>query len=179
MNRRKITVSAALTMLGLGHLPLTTARPEANPRDVLERFCELDAQGKRFSPEGRQELAPLFSEPVKEHFDQLIVVRDFVVSKPAIDNRRVEFYVEYITLGRIDPSLARFSRLPSIKVRSGFSAVMTNTGWQIEGAPPEPHVSPETALRYVIELRNAAKDESTKKSAERTIKILNGLIVRR
>lgn len=170
--------------------PIEFSQPEA--RDVLERFCELDAQGDQLNPEDRQEIVALFVSPGAPRLDQIIVVRDFVVSHPAFEKGRAEFYVEYVQLGQISVSLARFSRLPPLKVRAGFDLlpsakpdevgpggkgthVVGPTGWRIEGSPREPHLTVDAAIRYAAELRAKTPDAAIRKNAEKTIAALKRL----
>ncbi len=147
----------ALALLCSGPIP---AFSQQSPRDVLEQFCELDAQGKQLSVEGWNEIARLFVTPTSPKRDRVIVVKDFVVSRPAMDKNKAGFYVEYVQLGRIDSSLAKLSRLPPIKVRANFELVSSdntiNNGairtagrnqWRIEGTPAEPHLTVDSAIR--------------------------------
>src|SRR5258705_12958821 len=91
--------------------------PLLSPRDVLVRFCDLDAQGEQLTPGGWQKVVALFVAPGVPRRDRIIVVRDFVVSRPDPEEGKAGFYVEYIQLGRINPSAARLFPLPPIKVR--------------------------------------------------------------
>jgi hypothetical protein len=151
--------------------PFAFSQPEA--RDVLERFCELDALGDQLNPEGRQEIVALFVTPGGPRLDKIIVVRDFVVSHPAFEKGRAEFYLEYVQLGQISVSLARFSRPPPLKVRAGFDLLPSDkpdevgpggkathvvgpTGWRIEGSPrvsPISQSTPPSAMRPSSVLR--------------------------
>jgi len=158
----------------------------------LEQFCEFDSQGKQLTPEGWREVAALFVTPTAPRLDEIIVVRDFVVSHPVQKGKNVEFYVEYITLGQITPSLGLFSHLPAVKVRSGFELILTDepsqptsiqagppqpvpTKWRIKGNPPEPHLTVETAIRYIAELRDKTVDPVIKKNATRALIRLKSL----
>src|SRR6267142_1519455 len=100
--RRLLLLSSNLFVLGVV-LFLPASATEKPPREVLQTFCESDAQGKRLTLEGRKELAGLFTQPDSASQEQIIVVRDFVVSLPAITQDRAEFYVEYIYLAQLDP----------------------------------------------------------------------------
>lgn len=161
---------------------------EPSARDVLERFCELDAQGEQLTPDGWQKVAALFVTPGAPRRDRVIVVRDFVVSRPALEKGRAEFYVEYIELGRIDLSAMRFSApLPAgIKVRAGFyvikqsgrgyrgasSQVEGRAEWRIKGPVPEPHLTVDTAIRYATEFRDNARDVTVRRNADKTLAAL-------
>lgn len=98
-------------LAGMGFLAAigVSGRAQApSPRDVLERFCKLDAQEGQLTPGGWQRLADLFSAPGAPQLGSIDVVRDFGVSPPALEKDKAMFYVEYFQLGRIDPSQARF-----------------------------------------------------------------------
>src|SRR5438874_2648412 len=96
------------------------ASAQTSPRNVLARFCELDSQGKQSTSDGWQEIAALFVAPAAPRLGKITVVKDFVVSRPALEGKRAEFYVEYIEYGHIDPFRARFSDFLTIKARSGL-----------------------------------------------------------
>lgn len=156
-------------------------------RDVLVRFCDLDTQGEQLSPEGWEKAAALFATPSAPRRDKITVVRDFVVSNPAFDNGKAQFYVEYVELGRIDTSTARLSTLPPVKVRvmfelvkpsgarssKGSSHVEEPAGWRITGSVPVPRLTIVAAIRYATKLREDAKDADVRKNAGETIAALN------
>jgi hypothetical protein len=187
--RRFLLLSSAFLVLGIVPLFPSSAM-EKPPREVLQTFCESDAQGKRLTPEGRKELAELFTQPDSASLGHIIIVRDFVVSPPALTQSRAEFYVEYIYLAQLDPMTLRLSRVPGqpstpVKVRDGFNLVLkanstgsaqsartTESGWLILGAPPTPHITPATAIRYVTELRDRTQDELIRKNANETVRSL-------
>lgn len=152
-----------------------------SPREVLKRFCDLDAQGEQLSPDGWKKVAALFVSPGEPRRVTIVVVRDFVVSTPSLEKDRAEFYVEYVELGRIDLSKMRFySPLPSgIKVRAGFYAArQPGAGpgeaaeWKIQGPVPEPHLTVDMAIRYATDLRASAKDDAVRTNADKTLAAL-------
>ena len=102
----KVVVAIALAIAAIG--PLASSQPEA--RDVLVRFCELDAKGGQLTPRGRQEIIPLFVKVGTPRLDRIIVVQDFVVSHPAFKNDRAAFYVEISSLVRL---VLRWRALPA------------------------------------------------------------------
>jgi hypothetical protein len=171
-------------LVGIGLLVATSGSvlcqgPSA--RDVLERFCELDAQGEQLTPDGWKKIRALFVAPGAPQRDEIVVVKDFVVSLPAFEKATAEFYVEYIQLGRIDPLRVRFSPLPPLKVRAGFYVTKQSgpgsggaepAEWRIIGPVPEPHVTVDTAIRYAGELREKARDVGTRKRADRMLAAL-------
>jgi hypothetical protein len=68
--------AAALLVATTGSLyPQSTT-----PRDILVRFCDLDAQGEQLDPDGSLKAAALFASPSAPRRDRIMLVRDFVVS---------------------------------------------------------------------------------------------------
>jgi len=184
--------SIVTVVAGVGLLAATAGSVFSQPpsaRDVLERFCDLDAQGKQLTPAGWRTVAALFATPGAPRRDEIIVVKDFVVSHPALEKGKAEFYVEYVQLGRIDPTQARFSRLPQMKVRAGFYVIkQPGPGvadgsdraekpgeWRIEGSPPEPHLTVDAAIRYATRLLASAGDDAIKRNARQTLSALKRL----
>lgn len=167
---RALAVAALLLAAAGSLLPQT---PSA--KDIVIRFCLLDEQGEQLTSEGWQTVAALFAKPGTRRYKKIIVVRDFVVSPPRMDNGRAEFYAEYVQIGEIDIQEMRFSTPapPGIKVRAGLYTVRQPGGnWMIEGPVPMPHVNVATAIRFVTQLRTQAEDAATRRNADRTLAAL-------
>jgi hypothetical protein len=143
-------------------------------RDVVVRFCDLDAQGKQLTPEGWQKVAALFINPGVRKLDRILVVRDFVVSRPIPEEGKLWFRADYTPIGWIDPERALFSPLPpTLEVRGDFSVVSgSDREWRIEGPVPNPGVTVDAAIRYAMVLRANAKDDATRKSADKALAAL-------
>jgi hypothetical protein len=47
--------------------------------------------------------------------------------------------------------------------------------WRIEGPVPEPHLTVDTAIRYVAELRASVKDPAIRRNADNTLAALKRL----
>ena len=168
-------------------VPALIQATQADARSVLERFCEMDAEGKQLTEDGWKEVSAMFSSPGPQPQAQFLVIRDFVVSEPKVNGSKEEFYVEYVMLGRIDPQSARFSSLPPVKVRAGFDLIPaskpTNASaptfkWKIQGGVPEPHLSLAAAIEFVTGLRSRTTLETVKKNANKTIASLRQFDVR-
>ena len=162
--------------------PQVTASPSASKDalKVIDRFLELDLQGKQFSAEGWNEIATLFTAAAATpSFRTIIVVKDCVVGPPRrIGKQKLEVGTESITIGKIDvsPSPKQFSVYPFmpgvtyIKVQSIFHLLRTRSAdWKIEGAPPAPHLMVDAAVRYMTKARDEATDPAIRKNAERTL----------
>jgi hypothetical protein len=158
---------------------------QESPRQVLENFCEMDADGKQLTAEGWRQIAALFTQARPAREKGIIVVKDFVVSNPAVLGDKVEFYVQYIYLGSLDesgPRLTHPAPLPPqpVKVRIEYTLSRMDEGpgppaWKIDGSPREPHISVDTAIRYVRQLRAQATSSAVVKNADRTISSLKRL----
>jgi hypothetical protein len=194
-----------MTILALTAVPLSAQSPTAPkrfPKEVVEQFCKLDSAGKQLTSEGWPEVAGLFVRPTTPRRGKIIVVKDFVVPEATVVGNRAELYVEYIYLGQLS-SGARFSDLyfppePSpvtgpVKVRVVYNLILTDrhwqagaaggpareitgpTEWRIEGSPPEPHITVQTAIQYVMQLRDKAKGSVIRKNANKSIAALKRL----
>jgi len=148
-------------------------------RDVLERFCKLDAQGGQLSVEGWQNVAALFVNPGAHRIDDIMVVRDYVVSRPFSKGDKLGFIVDYAPVGSIDVAEARFSRSPpALQVKGDFvikrsaSQSQGPSDWKIEGPVPEPHITVQTAIRYATELQASARDVAMRKNADKMLAAL-------
>jgi hypothetical protein len=198
MIKRHLFISKTWLLLGLIAMAGGSKSPQPSPRDILQRFCELDAAGKQLTSAGAQEIATLFVQPGSPQQDKVIVIRDFVVSQPSFTDKKAEFYVEYIYLGQIDLSHLQFSRLPSdfpsgpSKVRSAFTLLSAATTipagaggpssapdaaseWRIAGSPPEPHLTISAAVSYIKQMRDKTTDAAVRKNAEKTLVALSRL----
>ena len=160
----------------------------SSARDVLVRFCELDAKGEQLTSDGWKKVAALFEAPGAPRRKEITLIKDFGVSLPSLEKGKAGFYVQYIELGLIDLSAMRFSSPlpPGIKVRAGFyvikqprrrsggmpGQVEESAEWLIEGPVPEPHLTVDTAIRYVTELHENAKNSAIRKNAEKTLAVL-------
>lgn len=169
-----------------------------SPKDVLERFCTLDANGKQLNGDEKGKINRLFIQPDDSPAEKAIVIKDLVILNSSTLNDTTEFDVEYVYLGQLDLLSGTFSRLPStyppgpVKVRIAFnlirSAVNSKTDsdetnkekrggseWRIQGAPPQPRITVETAMRYVRSLQEKSLNGSTRKNTERTLIVLKRL----
>lgn len=157
-------------------------------RDVLVRFCELDARGEQLTSDGWRRVSALFTTPGAQEHHTVVVIRDFAVSQPALENGKTAFFVEYVELGRLDPLRIHFGSPlpPGVKVRvefqlvqpagkrsGGRTGVMHSLGeWRIEGVVPQPHVTVDAAIRHVTRLRAASIDPALRRNAEKTLAAL-------
>lgn len=183
-----LAVFFAVGPLSLAQLPPT---PQIPPTQVVERFCQLDAEGKQLTPDGWREMMGLLAYPNPRRQQRIFVVKAFAVSEPVISGSNADVYVDYIKIGEINPVWEHFSPSPALKERVTFHLILTDQrpgmgrpgprgpastsiGWRIEGPPPEPHLTVEGAIWYMINVRNTVQNEIIKKNADMTITALGG-----
>lgn len=82
----------------------------SSPREIVERFCEMDKTGKLLSSAGRNEIADLFVPPVVWSPNQAItVISGYSVRGTNTHGKSAQFMVVYHVWGEIDSTL-RFTR---------------------------------------------------------------------
>ncbi len=170
-----------------------------SPKETLERFCKMDAEGKQLGPEGQKEVADVLydKKPWAEHAE-ITVVKDFVVRAPEIRGDTAEVVVNYNVWGQLDSSL-RFARLegPLVNrpilvteyisiVRSDKHRELGSDGrwqevkglleWRIKTVPSAPHISVETAIRYVRGMGYKSRDPMVRRNADNTFTSLAALL---
>src|SRR6185437_9404475 len=74
---------------------------------VVQKFCEMDAEGKQLTQEAWRSMVQLFAATGASPARKIIVVKNFVVSPPEITGNKAELYAEYIYLGEIDRQTGR------------------------------------------------------------------------
>jgi len=188
-----LAVSLLFFTSSVSSAQISSSAPLESAQAALQRFCDMEVAGKGLSPEGWNEMAGVLLHSGPPNRRKLIVVKDFVVSKPIVKNDRAELYVEYIYLGQLNSSFARYLQvipgLPRgpIKVRVEYSLVRTSRGdgrsfsptWKIErsseGPPERLHISVAAAISYLNQLRDQERNPVIKRNAKQSIATLNGL----
>jgi hypothetical protein len=160
--------------------PLTRiASQTPSAKEVLATFCSLDLEGGQLSAAGWERVSRLFVSPGAARRDEITVVKDLYVADPTLDQNKAHTFIEYIEIGLIQPSTARFSTLRPILVRAAFDLVRTSASnpgsaeWRIVGPVPKPRLTVDAAIRYATKLRADAKDVSIKKNADQLVIQLN------
>lgn len=168
-----------------------------SPQMIVKQLCEMDARGERLTRQGWYEAAPMFlrSQPFSTNRADVIVKRgDCQAISSEIHGNEATVGVEYLTIGRLDPSmrLSWDTRPPGpVKLRSFYTLVFTNAYWVVTGQnhtiqhvngpsewkikefQPEQVVSIAAAIRYVRAVEQTATDPTVKRNAEQTMAILS------
>ena len=157
MRRKNIKISAilyALMLLSssafLQSLPLSSIdmpvaeaiSPQPSPKDVVEKFCEMDAKGQRVRGDTwRQNVAPLVTWP-EEAGDMIFVIVGYEVGKAEILNSKARVSVKYRYLGSTNfidfSSPGKDLRQERIVV---FELARIDGTWKIKGPITAPHVN--------------------------------------
>jgi hypothetical protein len=180
-------------LLGLAVFAQTVV-PRQSPKEVAERFCRMESDGKLLTPEGWREMTKLLvSSTAKPRLEEMAVIKDFVVNDPVIEGNGAKVAVQYTTLGILDARNLTFGprgmdpekiTLERTLVLTGKYAHVEPNGtvkevegpleWRIEGQA-EPHISVQTAIRYLKQLRAKTSSNTLKKSADESLADLQRL----
>ena len=197
MRRQSLGLFAALAVMGAIAFAQSPLSSQPSPKAVMERFCKMEAEGKHLTAEGWREMAAFLAFPVAEsRREETIVIKHFDVSDPVIEGSQAKVSVEYTVLGVLDarnlsfgprgpqpiePEKMTFER---VLVLSGKHADIGPDGvvrevegppeWRIQGQA-EPHISVQTAIHYLQQLRMKTNNNTFKKSADESIATLRKL----
>ena len=198
--RRTVLAASVFFTFAVIALENHAAATEQNsPKEAVETFCKIDAEGKQLEPEGQKEVAALlYEQKPQSQNSEITVVKDHVARGQEIRGDAAQFVVEYSVWGRLDSSL-RFARLAGLSgnlpiqvreyislIRSEKHAELGSDGrwqevrdvlqWRIATIPSSPHVSVSAAMRYVREMGFRSKDPIIKRNAQAAIAELSALL---
>lgn len=188
---------AALKRLSAGASAHLLGQSSPTPSAVVTQFCDLDAAGKRLTPDGRREVSRLLiPEKAGGAPPTASVVRKSVIGNAFIeDETAAGVTVEYTCLGELDLAsgaldqgivaelqeqsefrLVRAGSLgKSLESAGAIAAIAPQGGWKIQTHTNEPHISVETAMRYITSLRDKTTSRRVSRNAEKTLLILQEL----
>jgi hypothetical protein len=184
----QLAVAVAVTIF-LGPIKAATT----SPKDVVDQFVKMDAEGERLTPEGWRQADALFVRPSEPPHTKvlLVIARHYAVSEATEKKNSPEFNMGYEEVGRIDTASLRFA--PSnggIETRSFVKYTIVSgdvnrspetakttshegnksSEWKIGGTqPPAMHLTAAAAIRYVIQMRDKISDPTVKKNADQTL----------
>jgi len=131
---------------------------QLSPKNVVERFCELDAKGLRLSSDTRREIDKLLAWGEEEGYDEMVVIKAFKVNKEEIRKSSATVSVEYHLLGLTDSF--EFTGV-SDKIRVvNFRLERKDGLWKIKDPIIAPHVNWRNAINH---LRLLQRDEPSRK----------------
>jgi hypothetical protein len=172
--------------------------PETSPKELVEQLWTMAARGELLTKSGLAIAAKFFTSPGSPRGRKVIrVFSDFYgVNYSSVDGKNAIVEMEYVDCGGINEKLQYTSpRLIQAYKTSfkyhlvlvpGYSVIYGGDGktivqkkeipgvysWQIEGPLPDPWITVNAAIRYVIEARDKSNDTDVKANAEMTLKNL-------
>jgi hypothetical protein len=164
------------------------------PDKVVQRSWEMGVRGELLTTKGWNTASGFYAKPNPEPQDKSFEVYSnfYGISSISIKGDQADILMEYDDGGRIDSNL-HYSPPPKItafKTAINFHLTLTPTyslmfgpdgttlieskptghsAWKIEGTPIRPWTTVNTAVRYVLEMRNKTTDPLTRKNADETI----------
>lgn len=186
-------------MLGLaamvGSAQSDTPQSES-PKQVVEQFCKMDADGRWLGPEHWDEFNRMVTYPKSWYGgDKIItVVRNYVVNDPVEHGNSAQFNVDYSVWGDLFTSSFRFFRQEGLlsgepvkrnerhalvfsdKVGQRWEETKVPLRWRIGMDNYHPHISVDAAIRYVTEMRSKSNDPVLKYNADRTLAALRSIL---
>jgi|HubBroStandDraft_1064217.scaffolds.fasta_scaffold09893_4 hypothetical protein len=172
-----------------------SAMPVQSPKEVVEAYRRMDANGERLRADGWKKGNAFFLNPGSPPRARVVgVMTGEVVGQAKVDGINAEVWTEFDFVGKVDPT-GRFSRpggSPTLKgpiaSRRKYSLVLTAqhvypdakgqttsgaSEWKIKDFEPNSMVTVEVAIRYLERLRDKTSRDEIKRNAERSIKELN------
>jgi hypothetical protein len=133
---------------------------QSSPKDVVEKFCKLDAAGSRLSSDTRKttNIESLLAWGEEGGYDEMIVIKNFKVNKAVITDSVATVTVEYNVLGSTD--IFKFSKETNRHSKIEFKLLKQNAHWKIKEPVIAPHVHWKTAINH---MRLLQKDEPVRK----------------
>lgn len=170
-----------------------------SPKQVVEQFCKMDAEGRFLSPEDWSELTGMVNYRVLGSGPDITIIKTYAVGDPVVrgDSARVD--VRFEVWGTLYVSSLRFVREEGmtsgepVKKDKGFALSFSEKymeirkgGEQVEGKGSprwtfgepfiHPHISLETAVRYLIAQRDETNDPALKANAQKSLAALRAIV---
>jgi hypothetical protein len=168
--------------------------PLTPPKDVIEDLWGKAVRGELLTPEGWKRASYNYADRTPWTGNKVVVVmsNDYAFDHASINGNAAKAAVTCDQLGRLDSAL-RYTPLPPepyFKTGLGYDLVVVAshilvsapgekkaeekvnpkvTYWKIQGSPGPPWTTVNTAIRYVLEMREKATDPAIKNNADQTI----------
>jgi hypothetical protein len=191
-------VLICIVMIGSVAIALTGQSPLGSgnsPKDVVDQLWTRAARGELLAPDGWNRASGLFVQHIPAPGNGMvrIISNYWGVGHASVNGDSAEVDVEYSDAGRIDSSL-RYSPPPKTrfyKTMLVFHLVFGPTQWtmfksdgkaitgkeerkgamewQIKDPPSLPWTTVNTAIRFVLEMREKTADQVIKRNADQTL----------
>jgi hypothetical protein len=165
-----------------------------SPQDVVNLLWTMATQGELLTPEKWNYTSELFTHPTQRPTNATFLVVSNYWGPPgqtSIDGDTAAVVMGFIDQGKVDSSLRYSPPEPTDAIKTGklykLSRVTTRMPlygadgktvienrpgpieWQIEGSQGQGWTTVNTAIRYVLEMRNKTTDPTVRKNADETI----------
>jgi transglutaminase-like putative cysteine protease len=154
-----------------------------SPKQVLEAYLAMETRGGRLSKAGWTRGDSFFAGPVPMPRQRRVVVisEHYSVYETSVNGDRAELSNDYEDLGLIDSALHYTAPAPEfLKTTVVYHLVNTHPhgtaaetlGWRITDPGTSLWLNRETAMRYVLDMRDKTSDPTIRKNADHTLAIL-------
>jgi len=190
-----LALLAVLDVLGVSGQAQAPTLSGISPREIVEQIWKLATEGELLTPEGWRRYSGLFLHPEPPPGNKVIriVSNAWGVEGALAKGSDMEVVVDYAEAGQIDSKLRYTPPPPTTSFKTGLiyhfvlapthwtmlmsdGKVVTGkeerTGppdWHITGSQGPPWTTVNTAIRYVLEMRQKTTDPLIKKNADQTL----------
>jgi hypothetical protein len=193
INLLSIYLFSAMAISGQAPEPVGSGR---SPKEVITLLWMMGTQGELLTQKGWNEASEsFFTKPAPPSGNKIIFIRSNGWPLPwgkTIGNT-AEIDIGYGDAGQIDSSLRYTPPKPTRAIKTGvfYRLVYVRTHWtqrsfhkngkmeekemigpmewQIDGSPEQPWTTVNTAIRYVLEVRDKTNNPVIRRNADRTI----------
>jgi hypothetical protein len=139
------------------------------PKEVVQQFCQLDAEGYRLSSDGVWRTEPLVAWSGEPGWDNVIVISDYRVIKVEAVGKKAMVTVKYFILGSTDSiEFVKLNREEEIIFELG----MINGNRKITKPQLPPHVSKATIVRHLRKIQSRAPIKARRDQLETEIQAI-------
>jgi len=148
MIKRFLIITIILNLLTLLGIAWANAM---SPEEVVQKFCHLDAEGKRLSGDTWIEIAK-FTTLVEDSGEMMVIIEGFKVDNATISDNTATVSVDYQLIGSTDT--IEFTK-PSKKWANPYiyRLVKQDSVWKIDAPISAPHVYWEIVVSHLKELQ--------------------------
>ncbi len=171
---RNLTLTHVIVALTLLPGCVTPSEPGLSPREVVQRFCELDFDGARLSSDTYGRIKTLVTWRKQTDMDPVYVISTFTVGDPVMVGDVVEVPVHYDIVRRMSvpwkPAADDVTDPSSVT----FRLVRKGEGWVIDSPMLTPRSSAEALARVIRSWPQAGWNNNDSRLTE-TLEYLDSL----
>ena len=187
VTRRFLTVLIFCVVFRPPTIGQSTQAPIQSPKQVVEAYRRMDANGERLTMSGWKKASVFFLHPGPAPREKVLgVMAGETIGEATVNGEKAEVWTEFDFLGKVY-SDGRFSRslggspptsgpLSSSRKYKLVLAAQSNDPrtedgprWKIEDFEPNPTVTLDVAIHYLEGLRDKSDSQSVKENAEKSI----------